>query len=283
MAAFLALVSKWAAQRSDVRAAMVVGSVARTAHPADEWSDVDLILAVDETAPFLDATDWLEPFGAIFASMREATAVGGAMERRVLFATGLDVDVSIVPAELIALLPELSHDPQVRATIGRGVRVLHDEIEIGPELAGIEPPAPVPPSEAAYTELSNTFWYDAVWTAKKLRRGELLLAKQSCDGQLLRHLVEIVRWRTQLQHPDRDTWHGLRFAEEWLDPDDASLLTSAVAPVGAEGVGQALRCIVDGFATVESEVAASIGTPTAVPVAEVRHLIESILADDPEG
>ncbi|OWY61684.1 hypothetical protein B7486_62490, partial [cyanobacterium TDX16] len=276
--ALLAQVAEWAAQRDDVRGVILVGSTARTDHPADEWSDVDLILAVDDTATFLDAVDWLEPFGRVLATMVEPTAVGGFQERRVLFATGLDVDFSIVPAELVALLPELAHDPQVRATVGHGARVLHDELGIGHLLASIDPPAPAgPPSEQAYRQLSNTFWYDAVWTAKKVRRGELWVAKHSCDGQLLRGLVEVLRWRTQLRHPGRETWHGLRFAEEWLDPDDAALLSSAATTADPAGVGRALGALVDGFAAVESEVAAAVGCDVAVPVDELRSLIAATL------
>ena len=45
------LVARWAEERPDVRAALLVGSRARTAEPADEWSDYDFgLLLVDPQA-----------------------------------------------------------------------------------------------------------------------------------------------------------------------------------------------------------------------------------------
>ena len=34
----------WAQAKEDIRAAFMVGSRARSDHPADEWSDMDIIL-----------------------------------------------------------------------------------------------------------------------------------------------------------------------------------------------------------------------------------------------
>jgi aminoglycoside 6-adenylyltransferase len=279
--AFLDRVAEWAVSRDDVRAVLLVGSVARTDQPADEWSDVDLILAVDDPAPFLAGTDWLAPFGRVLVSMVEATAVGGEQERRVLFASGLDVDFSVVAADLVGLLPELAEDPGVRTAIGRGVRVLHDELGIGEDVLAIRPPDPDDdaPSAAGLDQQSAEFWYGVVWAAKKLRRGEVVVAKAACDGKLLRNLVEVLRLKTRLRHPERDTWHGLRFAERWLDPDDAALLAGTAATADADGVATALRALVEAFAAVEADVADALGAAPS-PADDLRALVESILSTD---
>ncbi|HZC74338.1 MAG TPA: aminoglycoside 6-adenylyltransferase, partial [Gaiellaceae bacterium] len=96
--AFLGRVAEWAASRPDVRAAVLVGSQARSETPADEYSDVDIGLFADEPALLLEDRSWLRTFGEPVLSFLEPTAVGGQLERRVLFDDGLEVDFSIFPA-----------------------------------------------------------------------------------------------------------------------------------------------------------------------------------------
>jgi hypothetical protein len=61
--AFLTAFVAWAERRDDVKGLLLVGSRARIDMPADEWSDVDLTLVVDEPGRYLDDGDWLEEFG----------------------------------------------------------------------------------------------------------------------------------------------------------------------------------------------------------------------------
>jgi aminoglycoside 6-adenylyltransferase len=105
VAAFLEEVSRWAAERLDVRAAVLLGSQARVHAPADAASDVDVALFVDEPASYLDDPAWLDRFGEQLLSFREPTAVGGFEERRVLFRDGLEVDFAIVPSAVAAEIP----------------------------------------------------------------------------------------------------------------------------------------------------------------------------------
>jgi aminoglycoside 6-adenylyltransferase len=99
---FLDEVSCWAAERPDVRAAILLGSQARRDTPADPASDVDVTLFVDEPASYLDDATWIRHFGEPLLSFREPTAVGGFEEQRVLFRDGLEVDFAIVPAAVAA-------------------------------------------------------------------------------------------------------------------------------------------------------------------------------------
>ena len=95
---FLEDVVSWAGGRADVRAVVLVGSQARADLPADELSDVDLVLVVEEPAQFLESDEWLAPLGEALLTFVEETAVGGEQERRVLFRSGLEVDFSVVTA-----------------------------------------------------------------------------------------------------------------------------------------------------------------------------------------
>jgi len=94
----------WAEPRSDLRAALVVGSYARRDHPADVWSDLDLLLITTDPHFYLERTDWLTDVGQPWLTFLEPTAVGRLVERRVLFAGALDVDFTVVPLAVVQQL-----------------------------------------------------------------------------------------------------------------------------------------------------------------------------------
>ncbi|MCL4301757.1 MAG: nucleotidyltransferase domain-containing protein [Anaerolineae bacterium] len=50
----------WIATQPNLRAILVVGSQARRDHPADEWSDLDLMVFATDFSPYLTQTDWLD-------------------------------------------------------------------------------------------------------------------------------------------------------------------------------------------------------------------------------
>lgn len=210
----------WAATRPDVRAAFVVGSRSRTTSPADEWSDLDVVMFADEPRVLLDDRVWLSQVGDPEISFREPTAVGIWEERRVLFANGCDADFSILPARLIDELARTSpgddlHN-QTSGVVSRGHRVLVDKDgALSPVLrmlASTAAPASHQPTQEAFDQLFADFWYHCVWISRKLRRGELVVAHECLEGTQRQILVTFIRW---LAARDVDTWHGTRFFEGW--------------------------------------------------------------------
>lgn len=233
---FLRELSEWAAARADVRGVMLVGSQARVERAADEYSDVDIALFADDPTALLGDTAWLRTFGEPLLTFLEPTPVGGQVERRVLFDTGLEVDFSVFPAEGIEAL---AADPGAVATLARGYRILHDELDLGGRLAAATPSAP-PTRELG--ELAQDFWYHALWTAKKWRRGEALVARSCLESYLKPLLLEADRLRAS-----GDTWHGTRFAEQWAAPEVVAAWWSATAR-SPEELPAALVELCDAFA-----------------------------------
>jgi len=74
----------WAQTRLDIRAVIVLGSRARDDRPADEWSDLDIVILVTDPKPYLTRTDWLKSIGNFWITFVEPTATGGGMERHVV-------------------------------------------------------------------------------------------------------------------------------------------------------------------------------------------------------
>jgi len=103
----------------------------------------------------------------------------------------------------------------------------------------------------------NDFWFHAVWTAKKLRRGELWTAKRCCDDYLKRELLlRVLEWQAQAaQEGAVDTWFNGRFMEQWASPAALEKLRIAFAYYEEEDVWRALRVSMDLFDEVARETA----------------------------
>ncbi len=234
----------WASSRDDVHAVVLVGSRARG--DADEHSDHDIVLVVDEPEPYLRSVDWVRAIGEPLVSFVEPAATGGIDERRVLFADGADADFSLLPIERIA---EVLGRDDVAPVLARGVRVLLDKRG----LAGHFEPGPVPEAHDDLDALANEFWYRALLTVRKLRRGEVHAAVQGCNCGL-RPLLE----RAIARQSD-GAWHAGRFFERWADPELAERFATTVA----------------GAIAAACELFAELTPTAAVDVPAVRAYISS--------
>ncbi len=241
-------VVSWAGGRADVRAVVLVGSQARADLPADELSDVDLVLVVEEPAQFLESDEWLAPLGEALLTFVEETAVGGEQERRVLFRSGLEVDFSVVTAGSFS---GLARDAEAA------------------------PAGDVAPPELDLRRLSHDFWYHALWAAKKLRRGEVYVAKQACDCYLKALLTSLLAACARARDPSRDTWHQARFLERWAAPEDLNELRGTFAGYDEADVARAIRATAGLFERLELELGSSVDH------VEVRRRLDELLEPYP--
>ena len=290
----------WAETQPGIRAALIVGSRAREDRPADEWSDLDVILTVTEPERYLAKTDWLENVGNPWITFIEKTGTGDEKEHRVLFEGGLDVDFIPLPAKKIQSLARLlqarERFPQIlsllprslsqEATQGiaafsdvarRGVKVLVDKDGVAELLmsAIVEPPAPAPPTQDKFLNLANDFWYHTVWTAKKLRRGELWTAKGCSDSYMKWHLLRMIEWHARAKNGfEYETWHAGRFLERWADPRIVEGLRDAFAHYDEDDLWRGLLATMDLFRWVAIETAEMLGH--AYPSSADEHATELV-------
>ena len=258
---------KWAKTQDHIRIAIVVGSYARTQTPADKWSDLDIVIYSTKPQTLIDSAEWVGEFGNPVITFIEPTAAGSgeSYERRVLYDNGLDVDFAVDPFHLVLNAKEKGVTTElVRETsnvLGRGIRVLIDKEKIMKtflkEYNAIQLPPPAPPSEHEYLERVNDFWYHAVWTAKKLRRGELWESKGCLDSFMKsRCLLPMIEWHARIiQGETHDTWFRGRFLERWADPRIIAELRSAFAHYDEDDVWQALANTMQLFRWISKEVA----------------------------
>jgi len=272
-----AAVADWSRERPDVRAAVLVGSYARTDVPADRWSDLDVILVVDDPQPYAADPSWVAELGEPVLTFLEPT-MGDLRERRVLYETGEDVDFPLVP---VAALERLETTEGVPELFRRGFRMLYDEIGLGERLSSVADTRDDSelPTQADLTQLASDFWYHALWTAKKLRRGEVFTAIECLDAYMKARLVSLMAWHARAIDPSVDTWHGGRFLERWADPGALAALEDAYARYDLRDVARALWATIDLFQGLEEETARRLGLELELDHADLRRRVAEVVPD----
>ena len=271
-----AAIADWALPRDDVKAAVVVGSQTRSETRADRWSDLDVILLVDDPEPYASDETWVAEFGRPVLTFLEPTAVSDQRERRVLYEDGEDVDLPLIP---VAALERIDRSEDVPWLLARGYRVLVDKIGLSERLREVAATAalPEPPTQRELTELASDFWYHALWSAKKLRRGEVFVAKECIDAYLKARLVTLMGWHARSLDPSLDTWHGGRFLERWADPGALAALESAYARYDVRDVARALWATIDLWQGLEEETARRLGLAVEIDHADLRRRISEVV------
>jgi len=254
---------RWAQAEDNIRAAIVIGSRARTDHPADEWSDLDVIILANDPESYWASADWLHNVGVPWLTFIEPLPDGSGFERRVLFEGGLDVDFAPDPvAPFRRMLDEGHFGGLLADLIRRGVRFLVDKEGFAKRLEQIPtvPPPYKPPTEPEFLNLVHDFWYHTVWTAKKLRRGELWTAKSCCDSYLKQLLRRMLEWHTRARRgASIDTWMRGRFLEAWADPRAVAALPKVFAHYDEADVWRALLATMALFHWLALETAEALG------------------------
>ena len=266
-------ITAWAQAHDGLRAVALVGSGARTDHPADAWSDLDLLLVAVDPEAILASTGWLATFGETWFTFTERWWDGKALERRVLFASGQDVDFMFLA---VSTARQGFTDTFIAEIAARGLHVLFDKDGLLASLAAGTPSQPKPlPSNQEFSEVVHDFWYHTVWTAKKLRRGELWVAKSCCDDYLKRMLLSMLAWQAQSRAGGPvDTWFNGRFLEQWASPAALEALRAAFARYDPEDIWRALQVTMDLFDQVARETAGQLGY--AYPAEKVEKAMDLV-------
>ena len=154
----------WANSQDDIRIAVVVGSRARTDHPADKWGDLDLMIYANNIGQYFGNKDWLKKIGNVLISFIHQT-IAGQPEFLALFEGGCNVDFVFQLLNSFEKLLKLEELPDI---FKRGYKIILDKEGIGVHLKSVQfsPIKVQPPTEEIFLQVVNSFWYASLYIAK---------------------------------------------------------------------------------------------------------------------
>lgn len=247
----------WSLAQPDIRAAIVVGSRARTNHPTDEWSDLDLVLFTTTPEAYAAPATWLESLGEVWASALNRISRGDP-EWLVLLAGGLKADFVFTLASGTSLQQMMEASPY-RDVYERGVRVLFDKSPVQ-TLVEFKRRLPTHPTRDELEATVNRVWLSAARVAKFVRRGDLWQATLECNGELKEYLLALLEWHARATHGlDHDTWHEGRFLTEWADPRALEALPATFARYDGDSLRKGLFATLDLCRRLAQEIAGQLG------------------------
>lgn len=263
--ALLSKIINLAEENPAIRGMAVTGSQARTDHAADALSDLDLWIIADRPEDFSKSRQWIDDIAIPLVAYSCSTSLGNHVEWRVLFPEGLDVDFSIIPAEVIKF-SESEHNHEL---ISRGIKLIVDKENYQvifnqlEKMYGSTPFIPALPQQSAFEERINAFWYLALWTMRKLERGEPLAADQQGMQKMKIHLLKMLEWNTHVKKGYfEQTWQHGRFLNEWLEKSDYEDFKKTYACIDVTEMKNALKIMMSLFLRTSNEVAQQLSFPS---------------------
>jgi aminoglycoside 6-adenylyltransferase len=248
--------AEWALAQQSIAAVIVVGSRARSVHPADEWSDLDLVVFTSDAKSYLRDSVWLNTFGTVIIAVFDSF---GRHDREwiAFYADSTKLDaavISIDPAATPTLQTMLDAFPYP-IVLERGVRVLVDKSGTSTELQLPRIAAPPLPDQTEFTVLLNRMWLDALKAAKFIHRNDLWRAKQVCDGNLKQHVLRLLEWQAAAQQDRNDIWYDGRFLMEWADREALAALPATFAAYDIADLARALFATLELFRRLAQDIA----------------------------
>lgn len=238
-----------------IKAAIVIGSQARTNPPADKYSDLDIIFITTNPEQYLYSDDWLKNISDFHISFVENTLLG-AKERRVMFDDGTDIDFIILDEQQATGIK--AHE--IDEIFQRGYNVIKDKIGISSDIDSkkkLETIRKYNPIISAndFTNVVNDFWFHCVWTTKKILRGELLTAKSCLDIYMKQIIIKLIENYTYLNNNQCDVWYNGRFIERWADLQIIESLSRSYARYNEADMVNALFSSIELFKFLAKNIA----------------------------
>jgi len=156
-----------------VKALVLIGSCASRDVEPDPWSDVDVVVVVEDAAVprFFPTLDWLDALGEVYASSLEDNGPPNVI--RAYFTDGRRLDAIVLRESTLATIDDWGLN-----LFCYGARPLFSRC---PALdraleRGFAPSASKPPPAEHLARISDDFWFKAMLAVHKVARNDLLVA-----------------------------------------------------------------------------------------------------------
>lgn len=191
----------WSQQEKSIQGTLILGSQVRNEFEGDEWSDLDVLLLVDNPGVFLQTDTWLVFLGDIVCVTIEETVLYWVdltwSVIRVLFSDNRTVDFCILPSDRVDDV--LSVNAEIHA---HGYEVIYDanlnllKSKIETTLANVKEESLKIPTEDELKQLINDLLFQLMFTCKKIKRNELWVAVSTINQLVSSKLLQLIEFHT---------------------------------------------------------------------------------------
>lgn len=212
-------VARWCETRSDIEAAIIVGSRGRSSGPADHLSDLDLIFFAVNQEYYQRDDAWLSNFGELWIATLNFIGPGHP-EWMAFFSPGLKVDFLFAAASSGQSLKEMLDALPYPQILSRGFRLLyradaHARESIDTSTRRLD--KALPTEEELHYQLNSTL-LTANRFVKFAIREDTWRSRYTFHAELMNQLLALAEWHAQVTSgPELDTWHEGRDLRSWAD------------------------------------------------------------------
>ena len=236
-----------------IRAVIMNGSRANPNAPRDFFQDFDIVFFVTETAPFVRNFDWIKRFGKLMIlqtpeDMQDHPPGEGEFYSYLMqFTDGTRIDLGILP---ISKIKERTKDSLSLLLLDKDGIIPH-----------LPPPSeqdylPKPPTEKAFNNCCNEFWWVCPYAAKGLWRREIIYAKHMLDDAVREQLNKMLNWYIGIKTGfKKNPGKCGKYYERYLEPELWHLLLRTYADAGYENTWEAMFAMCDLFRKLAIPVA----------------------------
>lgn len=240
-----------------IRVVLLNGSRANPNAPRDIFQDFDVVYMVSDVGPFWKNLAWIERFGELMI-LQMPEDMGDPPPNKddgfgylMQFTDGNRIDLGVYPLTML--------DEKLKDSLT--VVLLDKDNLVGPiKQANESDYLPQPPSEKAFSDCCNEFWWVSAYVAKGLWRSELPYAKIMLDHYTRDQLLKMLNWyiginTNFLKNPGKCG----KYLQRFLEPELWKLLEQTYANADYELTWDALFAMCQLFRTAAVHVAVHFG------------------------
>jgi aminoglycoside 6-adenylyltransferase len=253
----MANILAWAEGEENVRAVILNGSTTRAPGSSDRFSDRDVQIIADDRAPLVADDGWVRAIAPIWVS-QYLDNDDDFDSRLVFFEGGRKVDFTIADRSQI---DEMSESGQLDDLYGLGYTVLLDKDGITDRMPAVTTLVPhtALPTETAFADTVNEFWFEAAHMPTYLTRGELWVVKFR-DWTMKEMMLRLLEWHAAVRHEQRvNSWYIGTKMSQWLDPEIWDDLYGVFGRFDRADSWRALKASMEVFARLTHDIAEACG------------------------
>ncbi|NLD93686.1 MAG: aminoglycoside 6-adenylyltransferase [Fibrobacter sp.] len=238
----------------------LIGSASNTDTLYDDYSDIDLIVVVNNLPQYFENAEWLHSIDEVWMTFTESAPDLNHWERRCIFKNGIDVDFVLV--DKTKLISDNNEFPVLKEICHTTLKVLFDNENIIRKFNSIisEEKELSFPDETEYNNTINDFYFHYLWTFKKCLRGEYWIALQCLNGYLKQRTLTMLEWYEHSLHgKNYDTFYNGRYLEKWVEKSLIDKLRETFSSYSKESIINALVANKKLFTNIAKETATKYG------------------------